>query len=78
LGFRCSLDLDAGIQQIVTAFERGEIVDYSDIQYNNQKFLMVSGSPTNKDELDSHVMAAFSHPMPQAQSAELLTVALVA
>ena len=78
LGFRCSLDLDAGIQQIVTAFECGEIVDYTDIQYNNQKFLMISGSPTNKSELDSQVMAAFSHPMPQTQSAELLTDAVVA
>ena len=67
LGFRCSLDLNVGIQQIVTAFERGEITDYTDIQYNNQKFLMISGSPTNKDELDSHVMAAFSLPLSHAQ-----------
>ena len=64
LDFQCSLDLDYGIEQIRRAFAEGEILDYNNYQYSNQKFLQLAGSPSNQDEVDQSVMAAFAHTAP--------------
>jgi nucleoside-diphosphate-sugar epimerase len=61
VGFRCSMTLDDGIREIWQAFEKKEILDYTDPRYANQKFLKLSGVPAFKDELDSNVIGAFAH-----------------
>jgi nucleoside-diphosphate-sugar epimerase len=61
LGFQCSLSLDDGIQELRRAFEEKRVLDYRDALYYNQEFLKLLGSPSCKNELDDHVMAAFAH-----------------
>lgn len=39
LGFTPKWTLEAGIRQIIEAFQNGSITDYNDIRYNNAKFL---------------------------------------
>jgi nucleoside-diphosphate-sugar epimerase len=60
LGFECSLGLDDGIQELRRAFEEKQVLDYRDALYYNQEFLKLLGSPSCKNELDEHVMAAFA------------------
>ncbi len=60
LGFQCSLSLDDGIQELRRAFEEKQVLDYRDALYYNQEFLKLLGSPSCKNELDDHVMAAFA------------------
>jgi nucleoside-diphosphate-sugar epimerase len=60
LGFQASRDLGYGIGELKRAFERKEIVDYTNARYHNQKFLKMSGTPLCKEELDAHLMAAFA------------------
>jgi hypothetical protein len=60
LGFECSLGLNDGIQELRRAFEEKQILDYRDALYYNQEFLKMLGSPSCKNELDQHVMAAFA------------------
>jgi hypothetical protein len=60
LGFEASRDLGYGIGELKRAFEQKEIVDYSNARYHNQKFLKMSGTPVCKEELDTHLMAAFA------------------
>ena len=59
LGYQCRWSLEDGILELKKAFEEGKIGDYADVSYNNQKYLLAAGSPTNQDEMDSRVMAAF-------------------
>jgi nucleoside-diphosphate-sugar epimerase len=61
IGFRCQITIEEGIREIWQAFEHRQIVDYTDARYYNQKFLKLAGAPACKDELDSHVMAAFAN-----------------
>ncbi|MBI3668701.1 MAG: NAD-dependent epimerase/dehydratase family protein [Acidobacteria bacterium] len=61
LGFAASWQLEDGIRQLRQAFDDQEIVDYTDPRYYNQKFLKIAGSPSRKDVLDAHVMAAFAN-----------------
>jgi nucleoside-diphosphate-sugar epimerase len=60
LGFECTVGLDHGIQELRQALEEKQILDYRDASYYNQEFLKLLGSPSCKDELDEHVMAAFA------------------
>ena len=60
LGFKCSLGLDDGIQELRRAFEEKRILDYRDALYYNLEFLKLLGSPACKNELDEQVMAAFA------------------
>ncbi len=59
LGFECSRSLNDGILEIRNAFTAGRLLNYENYQYNNQKFLQLSGSPINQDDIDEGVMAAF-------------------
>ena len=67
LGYQCSVSLHEGIAELKAALENGSIADYSDMRYNNQKFLAHSGSLSVSGEIDRSVMAAFvaGHPMAQ-------------
>jgi hypothetical protein len=60
LGFESSLGLDDGIQELRRALEEKQVLDYRDALYYNLEFLKLLGSPSCKDELDEHVMAAFA------------------
>jgi nucleoside-diphosphate-sugar epimerase len=60
LEFEASRDLGYGISELKRAFEQKEIVDYTNARYHNQKFLKMSGTPLCKEELDEHLMAAFT------------------
>jgi nucleoside-diphosphate-sugar epimerase len=61
IGFQCSIDLDEGIAELHEAFLSGEIADYGDPRYHNQRFLKRSGVFLPPHELDTEVMAAFAH-----------------
>lgn len=60
VGFRARYTLRDGVEELREAFDKGLITDYTDVRYHNQRFLKTVGSPANKDEVDSLVMAAFS------------------
>jgi nucleoside-diphosphate-sugar epimerase len=60
LDFESSWLLEDGIRQLREAFEQKKILDYTDARYYNQKFLKNAGSPSRKDVLDAHLMAAFA------------------
>jgi nucleoside-diphosphate-sugar epimerase len=60
IGFSARYTVRDGVNEIRRAFEAGLIVDYKDLRYNNQQYLMAIGTPANKDEVDALVMAAFS------------------
>jgi nucleoside-diphosphate-sugar epimerase len=74
LGFECSKNLAFGISEIQAAFASRSILDYSSYQYSNQKFLSIAGCPTNQDEVDEKVMAAFSEAPKLAASAAAASV----
>jgi len=59
-GFKAHYTLRDGVLELQRAFEEGVIKDYTDIRYNNHRFLEAAGTPTNKREVDGFVMAAFS------------------
>jgi hypothetical protein len=42
------------------AFDDRSISDYTDVNYHNQRYLSVSGSPANTRDIDAKVMAAFA------------------
>lgn len=65
-GFRARYTLRDGVDEIRKAFEQGMIVDYTDLRYHNQRFLLAVGSRSNKDEVDTLVMAAFSNRLNRA------------
>jgi nucleoside-diphosphate-sugar epimerase len=60
LGFRCILGLDEGIVELRRSFERNAISDYTDVRYNNQKFLALASRGVETNRVQSRVMAAFS------------------
>ncbi len=60
LGFRCRLGLDEGIAALRRSFEEHSIPDYTDVRYNNQKFLALAGRGVEANRVQSRVMAAFS------------------
>jgi nucleoside-diphosphate-sugar epimerase len=60
LGFESTLTIEDGIRELKQALESGQVDDYTDCRYNNQKFLAMTGSPAYKDEIDGRVMAAFA------------------
>jgi nucleoside-diphosphate-sugar epimerase len=64
LGFRCRYTVEDGIQQIASGMRSGEIADYTDAWYHNQKYLKTVGTCSVRNELDKYVMAAFAHAMP--------------
>jgi len=60
-GFQTSHDLEDGIRELKSAFERGVIEDYKLKLYSNLCFLQTSGGRLkNSSEVDTYVMAAFS------------------
>ncbi len=60
LGFRSQWSLEDGIRELKSALEAGEVADYRDFYYSNQKFLEVSGISAQADATDARVMAAFA------------------
>ncbi|MGH9697033.1 MAG: NAD-dependent epimerase/dehydratase family protein, partial [Bryobacteraceae bacterium] len=74
LGFECDKNLEYGVNEIHAAFASRSILDYTSYQYSNQKFLSVAGCPTNQDELDEKVMAAFSDASTLATSAAIASL----
>jgi nucleoside-diphosphate-sugar epimerase len=60
LGFHAIYSLRDGIEELRKAFATGSIEDYTDLRYHNQRFLLASGSPGHKSDVDAQVMAAFS------------------
>jgi len=68
LGFRCRYSVEDGICQIASSIHLGEITDYTDAWYHNQKYLKTVGSRSVPNELDNDVMAAFGRRLP-AQAA---------
>jgi nucleoside-diphosphate-sugar epimerase len=60
LGFRCILGLEEGIAGLRRSFERNAIHDYTDVRYNNQKFLALAGRGVETNPVQSRVMAAFA------------------
>jgi nucleoside-diphosphate-sugar epimerase len=67
-GFRARHTLYDGVAELKRAFNEGLIADYTDVRYNNQRYLMAVGSPGHKDEVDALVMAAFSNRRPDRQA----------
>jgi nucleoside-diphosphate-sugar epimerase len=59
LGFQCHRVIEDGIRELKTALRDGTIRDYTDVYYNNQRYLQKNGSPAAPHELDRKVMAAF-------------------
>lgn len=68
VGFTCRKTIHDGVAEIHRGFEDARFLDYSSYQYNNQKFLLMAGSPLNQEEEDELLMAAFSQPKPQARA----------
>jgi hypothetical protein len=64
LGFRCRHSVEDGIRQIASSMREGEITDYTDAWYHNQKYLETVGSRSVPNELDKDVMAAFGRKLP--------------
>lgn len=60
IGFECRVNLEAGIRDLVEALRSGQIADYTNEQYHNQRFLKAAGRLASKDEIDTQVMAAFA------------------
>lgn len=60
LGFHAAYSLRDGVEEVKKAFETGQITDYTDLRYHNQRFLLAAGSPGHKSAVDAQVMAAFS------------------
>ena len=63
-GFRARYTLRDGVEEIRKAFDERLITDHTDLRYHNQRYLKAVGSPANKDEVDTLVMAAFSNHRP--------------
>ncbi len=60
-GFRARYTLRDGVEELKKAFDERLITDYTDLRYNNQRFLKAVGSPRHRAEEDALVMAAFSN-----------------
>jgi nucleoside-diphosphate-sugar epimerase len=60
LGFSSRLGLEDGIHELKRAISEGEIPDYTDPLYHNQRFLKAAGRLISKEEIDTQVMAAFA------------------
>ncbi len=59
VGFRGKVTLEEGIRELKQAFETGEVANYTDSVYHNQRYLEQLRSAANMTELDGYVMAAF-------------------
>ena len=73
LGFRSTLRLEDGIAELRQALEQGQVLDYTDVRYHNQRFLETWGSPVYRDEVDAQVMAAFAHALHAQHPAPAVT-----
>lgn len=60
LGFQSRVFLEEGIEELKSALENGEITNYKEVSYNNQRFLAAAGSPTLSSVVDTQVIAAFA------------------
>ena len=69
IGFTCGKTILEGVREIKTGFVNAQFLDYTSYQYNNQKFLLLAGSPQNQEEEDEKLMAAFAQPKQLAQAA---------
>jgi nucleoside-diphosphate-sugar epimerase len=74
LGFRCEKTVEDGIAELKLAFETGQITDYTNVFYHNQRYLQASGTPGNEAPVDSHVMAAFALALREDAAANLQPV----
>jgi nucleoside-diphosphate-sugar epimerase len=59
LGFRARYTLEEGIREIKAALECSQIGSYRNSRFNNLSFLREAGAPSNKNDMDSEIMAAF-------------------
>jgi nucleoside-diphosphate-sugar epimerase len=59
LGFRCRFRLEDGVEEIKAAFDSSAIDNYRNARFSNLGFLRQSGTPGNKTQFDSEIMAAF-------------------
>jgi len=64
IGFLCSRSLEDAILEIRRALEHKAITDYTDVRYDNQKYLKLVGAPSCTDALAASVMAAFAQAPP--------------
>jgi nucleoside-diphosphate-sugar epimerase len=64
LGFSCRYSIEDGIRQIAAVMRSGEITDYMDPWYHNQKYLKTVGNRSVRNETDKYVMAAFARALP--------------
>lgn len=69
VGFKCTKTISDGVLEIQAGFASGQFLDYTSFQYNNQKFLLMAGSPLNQEEEDETLMAAFAQSKPLAHAA---------
>jgi nucleoside-diphosphate-sugar epimerase len=60
LNFQCSVTLEQGIEDLKQALLSGQIPDYTDPLYHNQRFLKAAGRLASNEEIDTQVMAAFA------------------
>jgi nucleoside-diphosphate-sugar epimerase len=59
LDYRCTVSLQEGIAELRRALQDGSVKDYTDVRYNNQKYLSVFGQLSIGREMDRRIMAAF-------------------
>ncbi|MBM3749224.1 MAG: NAD-dependent epimerase/dehydratase family protein [Acidobacteria bacterium] len=73
LGFHCTVRLEEGIEELRRALQQGQVADYTDVRYHNQRFLQTWGSPVYRDEVDAQVMAAFARALQDPHRARAAT-----
>ncbi|MCS7026883.1 MAG: SDR family oxidoreductase [Bryobacteraceae bacterium] len=68
LNFVCSMTLEQGIEDLRQAMVSGQIADYNDPRYHNQRYLKAAGRLASQQEVDAQVMAAFSAALTNQQA----------
>ena len=64
IGFLCSRTLEDAILEIRHAIEHKAIADYTDVRYDNHKYLKSAGVPPCTDALAARIMVAFAQAPP--------------
>ena len=68
IGFEAQWDLERGIAELERALSTGEIGDYANPLYHNQRYLAQTGPLANRNPIDTGVMAAFARSLPALDS----------
>jgi hypothetical protein len=53
--------LHQGLEDLKHAFESGAVIDYTAVEYSNQRFLQSAGAPAYEQAFDAQIMAAFGN-----------------